>query len=115
MNAGTATEVMQEAAQAHQAGRLEEAESLYRQALELKPDYASARFGLGMMLAQQNRLEEAAECYREILKDWADRAEVHHALGNVYDRLGRLHEALTHFEKAVVLKPGLVIAHISLG
>jgi predicted O-linked N-acetylglucosamine transferase (SPINDLY family) len=115
MSEATAAEVMKEAAQAHQSGRLEEAEALYRRALGLRPEYAPAQFGLGTLLNRLGRIEEAVACYRAILTGRPDTAEVHLALGGCHDRLGRLEEARAHFEQAVRLKPTLASAHYALG
>ena len=40
--------------------RLAEAAACYRQALQLKPDYAEAHNGLGQVLKEQGKLEEAS-------------------------------------------------------
>src|SRR3954464_4754686 len=47
------------AAQFHDAGKLKEAEGLYRQAVEAAPGRADAVCGLGLILSQQGRHEEA--------------------------------------------------------
>jgi tetratricopeptide (TPR) repeat protein len=41
----------------------EEAESLFRRAISLAPDFALAHLDLGMLLQEQHRYSEAIECF----------------------------------------------------
>ncbi|MCK7500197.1 MAG: tetratricopeptide repeat protein [Comamonadaceae bacterium] len=49
-------------------GRLPEAESCYRQALETAPDEVEIRVNLGNLLSRLGRYEEADEAYRLVLR-----------------------------------------------
>ena len=70
---------------AYQAGKLDEAVSRYRRALELKPKYIEAYNNLGAAFKDQGKLDEAVACYRRALELKPDFAEVHSNL--VYTRL----------------------------
>ena len=48
-------------------GRLDEAEASFRQAIELKPDYAEAHSNLGNILKELGRLDEAEASYKKAL------------------------------------------------
>jgi Flp pilus assembly protein TadD len=51
-----------------QKGRVEEALQEFRKALELKPDYTTCYYNLGVVLENQHRTEEAAESFRQALR-----------------------------------------------
>lgn len=53
----------------HQRGMFELAEQKYREALELRPDFAGARVALGALLIEQDRLEEASRQYMKVLHE----------------------------------------------
>jgi tetratricopeptide (TPR) repeat protein len=50
------------------AGRYDEAEVNYREAIRLAPDHARAHNNLGSVLHMQGRLDEALACYRKALE-----------------------------------------------
>ena len=54
------------------AGRLDEAEPMYRRATELAPDYLPARLRLGDVLLKGNRTTDAAQVYTDVLARWPE-------------------------------------------
>jgi tetratricopeptide (TPR) repeat protein/SAM-dependent methyltransferase len=89
----------------HQAGRLAEAEGLYRQILSLDGRHADSLHLLGVVAYQTGRLELAAEMIGKAIA-LNDRVPAFHAnLGNVLQDLGKLEEAIAHYEQALALKP----------
>jgi tetratricopeptide (TPR) repeat protein len=60
-----------------QQGKLDEAITSYRRALELQPDYAAAYNNLGLALRDQGRWEEAIACWRRALELQPDYALAH--------------------------------------
>ncbi len=84
----------------HQAGRLREAEPLYRAVLELLPDHALATHRLGMLLLQSNRPDEAEPLLRasQSRSDGPREAAAH--LGLALHQLGRYDEALSWLDRA---------------
>lgn len=95
-------------------GRHAEAVPLWRQALELDPEYLEVHSNLGAALAAAGRLEEAAAHYRKALELKPDFAEVHSNLGVALARLGRLEEAISHFERALKSNPNSAEIHNNL-
>jgi tetratricopeptide (TPR) repeat protein len=76
----------------HQAGRLDEAERLYRQVLQAAPDQADALHALGVPMAQTGRpLEAAGLIDRAILVDPV-------LLGGIKARLGRNRDGFALFD-----------------
>jgi len=61
-------------------GKLEEAETSYRKAITLKPDFAEAHNNLGIILKELGKLEEAETSYRKAITLKPDFAEAHNNL-----------------------------------
>jgi predicted O-linked N-acetylglucosamine transferase (SPINDLY family) len=103
------------AAEAHEAGRLEEAAALYRQALVESPRSAALLNNLGAVLWQLGRADEAVECYRQAAEAAPEQAVPHFNLGEALLRTGRPAEALLPLRAAATLEPGLHAAWATLG
>ena len=88
-----------------QQGRLDKAETCYRQAIEADPDYMPAHYNLGNALSQQRRFAEALPAYRRAAELVPDDYEIHINLGAALKSLGRTEQALASFEKAHTLAP----------
>jgi tetratricopeptide (TPR) repeat protein len=89
---------------AHQ-GRLGEAETCYRAALDISPAIAEAHYNLGNVLLETGRWSEAIVAYKTALKarpDWTD-ALVN--LGHVYFQLRMADEAHREWLRAIQLEP----------
>jgi predicted O-linked N-acetylglucosamine transferase (SPINDLY family) len=89
----------------HQTGKLEEAESIYREILRRHPDHSDALHYLGMVRAQSRHLDEAAGLMRRALEINPKNEAAHSNRGNVLKALGRPEEALSSYEKAITLNP----------
>ena len=103
------------AIQHHQAGRLAEAEALYRQILDVQPNHADARHHLGVIAYQLGRHEPAIEMIRQALVFDPNNPAAHSNLGEVYYSTRRFDEAVTSFRRALALKPDYPEAHYNLG
>ena len=114
-DAAATAELFAAALSHHRAGRLDEAERLYRQICAVDPPQADAYFNLGSVLAKQKRSAEAAACYRKVVALRPGFAEAHYALGTVCLEQSRSAEAAAAFERALELKPNYPEAHFNLG
>jgi predicted O-linked N-acetylglucosamine transferase (SPINDLY family) len=103
------------ASQHHRAGRLREAEALYRQVLAQKPDHAQALHMLGMLAAQVGQTDAAIELMRRSVAINPGWAEGHFNLGNILWQSGRTAEAVTILRQASQLAPNSSAAQNSLG
>ena len=61
----TINETLQSGVEHHRAGRLREAEEMYRKVLELHPRHAGAVHLLGLLAFQVGRTQQALELLRE--------------------------------------------------
>ena len=96
-------------------GRIEDAISQYRQALQLNPDGVDAHNRLGTALESQGRLDEAMAHYREAVQLRPDLSEAQINLGIVLRSQGKLDEAVNCFRQAVQRKPTSAEACVNLG
>jgi predicted O-linked N-acetylglucosamine transferase (SPINDLY family) len=99
----------------HQAGRIADAEALYRSVLDLDPGNLDALHLLGVVELQCGRSQNAIDL---ISRSLAGNPQNHHALnhlGEAYRALGFLDEAKTCFERTLSLKEDYVQAHNNLG
>ncbi len=97
------------------AGRLSQAEKIYKQILKAQPNNSAAYNNLGVALKSQGKLDEAIACYRRAQKINPDYAEAINNLGNALKEQEKLDEALVCFRRAVEIKPDYADARNSLG
>jgi predicted O-linked N-acetylglucosamine transferase (SPINDLY family) len=111
----TTDETLRAALDHRQAGRLAEAESLCRQALQSDPRHPGALHLLGAVALDAGRPDLAARFIRQAVAIDPSQAAYHLDLGEAYRKSGRRAEARTSYEQALLLDPGHLTAHNSLG
>jgi tetratricopeptide (TPR) repeat protein len=88
-----------------QEGRLDLAESHFRQATGIEPGHWDACFGLAQVLIRRDRFEEAIGLLAQLLARPGDHAAVHRQLGLAEACTGRRQRALSHFKRALEHEP----------
>ncbi|MFZ0277398.1 MAG: tetratricopeptide repeat protein [Candidatus Sulfotelmatobacter sp.] len=99
----------------HRAGRLAEAEQIYRQILAIDTHHADSLHLLGMIEYQAGRREAAVSMIGKAIAVNQTVAAYHSNLGTVFQAQGRLDEAAASYERAMALQPELAEAHYNLG
>lgn len=89
----------------YRAGKLAEAEALYRQVLETEPRNAPALTVLGTIQAQRGSLAEAARLFEISLEVDPLQPDALYNHGIVLTGLRRFEEALASYNSAIALKP----------
>jgi tetratricopeptide (TPR) repeat protein len=80
----------------HEAGRLDDAQSVYSEAVrECEPD-PTLFFNLGVLLEDAARNEEAIEAYQQALAEDPDLGDAHYNLARLYETLGKPQHAIRH-------------------
>jgi Flp pilus assembly protein TadD len=77
----------------HKAGRVQEAEQLYRQILLVEPNHPEALNYLGVIALQNGNFAFAADCLQRALAVRPNYDEAHCMLGVTLATLGRLDDA----------------------
>ena len=103
------------ALRAHQAGRVQEAEQHYRQALAADPKHIDALHLFGVLAHQAGRSDIAVDLIGKALALDQRVPDFHYNIGLAYGALGRLDEAAAHNRTAVALRPDYPEAHMNLG
>src|SRR5438105_3046812 len=111
----TVEQLLRSALAHHQAGRLPEAEGIYRQILAQQPDHPETLRLLGILASQVNRHEIAIELIRRALTVRPHFPEAYLDLGNAVQAMGQLDEAINCFRRAVALNPTFSGAYNNLG
>ncbi len=104
-----------EALHHHQAGRLAEAERLYRQILALDARHADSLHLLGVLAYQAGRHGSAVDLIGQAIRLKDDVAFYHNNLGLALKDQGKHAEAVARFERALALQPNYPEAHNNLG
>jgi tetratricopeptide (TPR) repeat protein len=99
----------------HRAGRLAEAERIYREILEIDARHADSLNLLGMIAYQGGRHELAAETIRRAIAINERQSSYHSNLGTVLQAQGNLKEAVACYQRALALNPNQSEPHINLG
>lgn len=107
--------MLQNALQHHQAGRLAEAEAIYRQILAVNACDPDSLHLLGMIEHQRGNHELAVSTIRRAIAIRPDEAAYHSNLGTILHAQGELDEAASCFERALALKPDWAEVHSNLG
>jgi Tfp pilus assembly protein PilF len=113
--AGVVQNMLGNALQHHQAGRLTEAERIYRKILTIDGRQADSLHLLGMIAYQAGRHDTAVEMIRGAIAINEKGSSYHSNLGTVLQAQGRLDEAVASYERALALRPDLAEVHTNLG
>lgn len=111
----SSVEALNLALQHHQAGRLHEAEALYRRILADDPRHAEAMHLLGVVAFQRGQLDTAIETISKAIAINGSMPEFHNNLGEAYRRQGKLDEAVACYRRSLARRQEYAEAHYNLG
>jgi Flp pilus assembly protein TadD len=101
----TLQQLMERAAQASRRGSLVEAEKIYSQILQKRPDLLEAQHQLAILRVQQGRNMEALALMQAVLKARPNSVDVLANYGTILLRNRRIEEALVFFDRALAIYP----------
>ena len=99
----------------HQAGRLAQAETLYRETLALQPDHADALHLLGVLASQVGQHEVAVDLIERAIAHDRTNPRYHSNLGLALASLRRFEEATKSYDRALSLRPDDAEVHYNRG
>ncbi|HJN22803.1 MAG TPA: tetratricopeptide repeat protein [Rhodospirillales bacterium] len=99
----------------HRVGRLAEAELLYQQILNLRPNNADVLHLLGLVAYQSNRLEQAIGLIAKALQLEPGNTKFLTNMGSVYSAQAHVDEAIGCYTRALEIDPKYADAHYNLG
>ena len=105
---GTAEGLQQQLAEAmahHQAGRLPQAETLYRQVLQAAPEHVEALYLLAILAQQVGQCAVAVDLLDQAIRIQPGTAELHLRRGDALRMLGEHQAAIASFDRALSLAP----------
>jgi hypothetical protein len=102
--------LLQTAVSHHRAGRLSEAQRLYRDILQALPDHPVVSNSLGIALKAQGKSAEAEAVFRRLASVAPDYAPAHSNLGNILFEQRKHKEAEASYRRALEVRPDMVDA-----
>lgn len=111
----TFANIIQLALQHHRAGRLSEADVMYRQALGVDPNNVDALHLSGVLASQSRNFDLAVSLIRRAIKLNPRVPDFYGNLGIALHEAGKPDEAVASYQKALKLKPDYADAHYNLG
>ena len=106
---------LQQAVELHQQGRLQPAQALYRQVLELNPRQFDALHLLGVLARQQGDAAQAIALISQAIAIDGRQAKAHANLGVALMDAGRAQEALASYDRAIALLSDYAMAWSNRG
>lgn len=107
--------LFQNAVSLHEAGRLDEAERLYRQILETAPNQPDVLNLLGLVAQNKGLQDEAASLFIRAISEKPQEVSYRYNLAFSYKLAGRYFEALEAFGTVLKLNPNIKEAHNETG
>ena len=95
----------------HQAGRLSDAERLYRAVLQAMPGHFDALHLLGVMYAQNGHVDKGLDLLAQAVTADPQSAQAQASLADALKVAGRCDDALAHCNRALALQPGNAAMH----
>jgi len=111
----TVSEAIESALQHHRAGRLAEAESIYRQVLSVCPDEQNCLHLLGVIAYSRGQRDDAARLISRAIAVNPEGADFHNNLALVWIAQGKYEEAAAACRRALELKPDSPEMYNNLG
>ena len=89
----------------HQENKLDVAQDLYNQVLEIDPNHLGAHNNLGVSFKALGENQKAKKCYQKAIKINPNNVDAHYNLGVALQLLGQNQKAKECYEKAIKIDP----------
>lgn len=99
----------------HQAGRLAQAEQLYRQILQQQPNSIQALHRLGILASQVGKHEQAIPFFQKVLALAPNFPEAHFNLASALQKQDKIEDAIAHYQRGLALNPSYPEVYLNFG
>lgn len=106
---------LKQALEFHQKGDFTQAEPIYIEILEQRPDHPDALHLLGLLAARSSDHQRAIELIGRAIKSYANNAYFHSNLGNSLLAVRQFARALNSYEQALAIRPDFAEASYNRG
>ena len=89
--------------------------TLYKEAIELCPDYKEAHYNLGIIYKAQGKYDLAVNEYNEVIRIDPGFVKARNNLGIVYKIQGKYDDAIKEYEEAIKINKDLAFVNFNLG
>ena len=96
-------------------GKLEEAITAYKKAIEINPNFAFAYDNMGNSLSDQGKYDEAIAAHKKAIELDPNDATAYDNMGVALEKQGKYDEAITAYKKAIELDPNYSFAYYNMG
>jgi len=86
-------------------GKLDQAESIYKEILKVQPDNTTIYYNLGIICQDQQRSDEAVFYYKETLKINPNLADAYFNIAGILYSKGLFDDAISNYQRALELDP----------
>jgi tetratricopeptide (TPR) repeat protein len=93
---------------------IDAAAKMFKNATEIKPDYAEAHFNLGVTMKILDDVSSAISSYKKAIEINPNYPDAHNNLGSCYKQIGKLKDAIESYEWAVAYKRDFYQAYNNL-
>lgn len=107
--------VLSLATQHHQAGRLQQAQALYREVLKADANNADALHLLGVLASQVGEHDKALSLIEHAVQQGPQNSQFHASLAGVLHTLGRIDQAIAALARAHKIDPGDAVILTNMG
>ncbi len=87
----------------------------YKEALKIKPDYATALYNLGTALFYKGNYDQAAFHYKQALSINPEYVDAHYNLGDVLIAQGKTNSAIAHYFETIRINPDYAKGYNRIG
>ena len=111
----TIEETFSLAIQNHSKNKIEDAQELYNQVLELNPNHLDAHNNIGIILQNAGQYQKAIKCFEKAIEIDPNYKNAYNNLGSAFKDLQEYQKAIKYFEKAIEIDPNYLDAYNNLG